>query len=162
MKYYKSISGEIFAYEDDVSQDEWISTSLVAMTPVEVDAHINPKPTADEVKGIIARRRYTAEISGLQWNGFRIATDRDSQAKIDQADRAAMKGLRVDGDVWKCLDSSGAIVFRPTTNAEMSEIAAKVFTYVQACFAREGMLVSVLADGTFTDAMLEEGWPANE
>lgn len=42
MKYYKSKSGEVFAYEADGSQDAHIKPGLVRMTDAEVEAHLNP------------------------------------------------------------------------------------------------------------------------
>jgi hypothetical protein len=42
MKYFKSPDGEVYAYEADGSQDEWILTNLVPMTESEVEAHLNP------------------------------------------------------------------------------------------------------------------------
>ena len=42
MKYYKK-DNEVFAFEDDGSQDEYITEEMVRMTPSEVDKHINPK-----------------------------------------------------------------------------------------------------------------------
>ncbi len=109
----------------------------------------------------IAARRYDAEVAGIQWQGYGIATDRDSQNKVDKEDRAVDKAMREDGRGWKCLDlSTGQVGFRPTTNAEVQAIAAAVYAYVSACFAREAELLAALADGTYTDEMLAEGWPA--
>jgi len=42
MKYYKKGS-EVFAFEDDGSQDEYIVEDMIRMTPSEVDKHLNPK-----------------------------------------------------------------------------------------------------------------------
>jgi len=42
MKYYKK-DNEVFAFEDDGSQDDYITEDMVRMTPSEVDKHINPK-----------------------------------------------------------------------------------------------------------------------
>ena len=42
MKYYKSASGDVYAYESDGSQDAWIKPDLVPMTQAEIDAHLNP------------------------------------------------------------------------------------------------------------------------
>lgn len=44
MKYFKSPSGEVYAYESDGSQDAWIRPDLVPMTPEEVEAHLSPPP----------------------------------------------------------------------------------------------------------------------
>lgn len=44
MKYLKSPdTGEVFAFEEDGSQDEFIPTGLVEMTADEVHAHLNPR-----------------------------------------------------------------------------------------------------------------------
>ena len=42
MKYYKK-DNEVFAFENDGSQDEYITQDMVRMTASEVDKHINPK-----------------------------------------------------------------------------------------------------------------------
>ena len=42
MKYYK-LNGQVFAFEDDGSQDEYITQDMVRMTSSEVDKHLNPK-----------------------------------------------------------------------------------------------------------------------
>lgn len=41
MKYYK-LNGEVFAFEEDGSQDDFIQENMVKMTSEEVDQHINP------------------------------------------------------------------------------------------------------------------------
>jgi len=118
-------------------------------------------PTADDHRAAVANRRYQAEIAGLTWNGIGIATDRESQDKIVQENRAIDRALRVDGKGWKCIDlATGVVVFRPTTNAEMVAIGDAVYDYVSACFAREEALLDEIAAGTYDPAMLEIGWPA--
>ena len=42
MKYYK-LNDQVFAFEDDGSQDDYITEDMVRMTPSEVDKHLNPK-----------------------------------------------------------------------------------------------------------------------
>lgn len=42
MKYYK-LNGEVFAFELDGSQDDYITEEMQPMTPTEVDKHINPE-----------------------------------------------------------------------------------------------------------------------
>ena len=48
MKHYIDENGQIFAYEADGSQDHLIGDK-VAMTAEEVEAHINPPKTAEEI-----------------------------------------------------------------------------------------------------------------
>ena len=42
MKYYKK-DNDVFAFESDGSQDDYITEDMVMMTDLEVDRHINPK-----------------------------------------------------------------------------------------------------------------------
>lgn len=42
MNYYKSQSGEVFAYDDEQVQSGWVREGLVLMTPQEVILHLNP------------------------------------------------------------------------------------------------------------------------
>ena len=42
MKYYKK-DNKVFAFEDDGSQDDYITQDMVRMTSSEVDKHVNPK-----------------------------------------------------------------------------------------------------------------------
>ncbi|RIQ55313.1 hypothetical protein [Bordetella avium] len=42
MKYFKDQIGTVHAFESDGSQDAWILSGLIPMTPEEVDAHLTP------------------------------------------------------------------------------------------------------------------------
>ena len=109
----------------------------------------------------IPAERFKREIAGLIWNGIFIDTDETSQAKLTSTRASAKEGLRVDGSIWKCGDpQTGEILYRPTTNAEMIEIGDLVFTYVQSCYDREGILMNMVKADTYTDDMLNTGWPA--
>ena len=108
----------------------------------------------------IAARRYQAEVSGVVWQGYGIATDRDSRNLVAQERSAALNGLRGDGDGWKCLDlSTGAVTFWDASNAELIEMADAVYSYVRDCFKREKELLAAVEAGTYTADMLEQGWP---
>ena len=57
MKYYKKDS-QVFAFEDDSSQDSYITEDMVKMTDEEVDRHINPeKYLSDSERLELARKR---------------------------------------------------------------------------------------------------------
>lgn len=49
MKLYKNTQGEIYAYETEDERHEWGAPDLVAMTPEEVESHLNPIPTAEQL-----------------------------------------------------------------------------------------------------------------
>jgi hypothetical protein len=69
MKFYKSPTGEVFAYEQDGSQDELIPNIFTPMSEDEVQAHVNPEPpapdplTKDEVNAL-RRTAYANPITG--------------------------------------------------------------------------------------------------
>lgn len=60
MKYYKS-NNEVFAYEEDGSQDHLIGDKVL-MTSEEVEAHINPPKTAEQIiaEKVIEYKAYLA------------------------------------------------------------------------------------------------------
>ncbi len=122
-----------------------------------------PAPESQPLPGypaLIASHRYDAEIAGIVWQGHGIATDRESQQKMSDERNAVKDGLRTDGKGWKCLDlTSGAVVFRSTSNAEILELTDAAYRHVSDCFDREGQLLAAVADGTFTADMLDQGWP---
>ena len=57
MKYYK-LGNEVYAFEANGSQDDYITEDMVKMTGDEVDRHINPeKYLSDEEKAQLNRER---------------------------------------------------------------------------------------------------------
>ena len=57
MKYYK-LNNEVYAFELDGSQDDYITEDMVKMTDDEVDRHVNPeKYLSDEEKAQLNRER---------------------------------------------------------------------------------------------------------
>ena len=69
MKYYKK-DNEVFAFEVDGSQDEYITEDMVRMTPSEVDKHLNPKKymTDEQLYEI-----YVKSLRPLTRRQFRLA-----------------------------------------------------------------------------------------
>ena len=69
MKYYKK-DNEVFAFEADGSQDEYITQDMVRMTPSEVDKHLNPKKymTDEQLYEI-----YVKSLRPLTRRQFRLA-----------------------------------------------------------------------------------------
>lgn len=49
MIYYKRKTGEVYAYETEEERQEWGTEDLVAMSPEEVDVHLNPVPTIEQL-----------------------------------------------------------------------------------------------------------------
>ena len=87
MKYYKDIKDNIYAYEEDGSQDHLIGDK-VAMTAEEVEAHINPPKTAEQLQVELnaEARAYLVStdwyVIRLQENGIAVPQDvLDARAK---------------------------------------------------------------------------------
>lgn len=113
-----------------------------------------PGKTKAEQKAAIAEQRYNVEISGIVVEGLDINTERSSQGLILGAALEAF----MDPDYnlnWKTPTG-----FVPLTAPMVLFIAKAIRAHVQACFDREAVLSSAVDEGTYTDAMLNEGWPA--
>lgn len=82
MKHYIDKKGQIFAYEADGSQDHLIGDK-VAMTAEEVDAHINPPKTAEQLAQEASILRDQAMLTGIDYQGSMISlTDVDGNGML--------------------------------------------------------------------------------
>lgn len=120
-----------------------------------------PEFTEEEVRKQLAERiaakRYEKEGAGLTIAGATVYTDRETQSKLTAASMRAQR----DPDYvvnWKCVDGS----FITMDSTMIMHVADMAGDYVQACYNREGELVSLLNKGEFEEHMIEEGWPENE
>lgn len=66
MIYYKSKTGEVYAYETEAERQEWGATDLVAMTTTEVNVHLNPIPTTEQLADT-ARAERDRLIESVRW-----------------------------------------------------------------------------------------------
>lgn len=125
-----------------------------------------PQVIANKVEKV-AQERFAKETGGIIWldtnSGklWYIATDLDSQGRINAAKTAVDQGFRVDGSVWKTAEinpSTGefTLTYRPTTNAEITAWAQLVHTHVQKCFTAEGMVNNKLFQGDFSSSFQQE------
>ena len=49
MKYFWNTDGSVWAFESDGSQDNLIKEGMIELTTQELDLHLNPPPTRDEL-----------------------------------------------------------------------------------------------------------------
>lgn len=81
MKYYK-LNDEVYAYELDGSQDHLIGDK-VAMTAEEVEAHINPPKTVEQLEQEASTARDNAMLTGIDYQGSMISlTDVDGNGML--------------------------------------------------------------------------------
>ena len=67
MKYFKDKNtGEVYAYETAAERKEWGSPELVKMTKTEIEAHLNPVPTTEQLADT-ARAERDRLIESVRW-----------------------------------------------------------------------------------------------
>lgn len=103
---------------------------------------------------LIAARRYQAETSGIVVNGMPLDTGRDSQALVTGAALSAVIDSTYSCQ-WKTSEG-----FINMSAQQIIALASAMRAHVQACFDREAALLDALDAGTYTDAQLDQGWPA--
>lgn len=114
-------------------------------------------------KDTVAAKRFERETAGLTYGGMEVYTDRTTQMKLTGVALRAYQDSTYTVD-WKLSDGT----FKTLTAAEIVAVASAVADYVQACYARESVLVAAVDAGTYTVDMLEaqvsstvtDGWPA--
>ena len=66
MKYYKNPNGEVFAYKNEAEREEWGASELVEMTEAEIEAHLNPVPTNEQLADTTRAERDQL-IESVRW-----------------------------------------------------------------------------------------------
>lgn len=67
MKYFKeSKTGEVYAYNQEQIDGGWVKEGLVPMNETEVEAHLNPTPTPDQLADT-ARAERDRLIESVRW-----------------------------------------------------------------------------------------------
>ncbi|WP_160286820.1 DUF4376 domain-containing protein [Pseudomonas knackmussii] len=112
-------------------------------------------PTSEEWKVLIAARRWLQVQAGTDVDGIHLDTSDTSQVKITGAALEATLDSSYSCD-WKSADGTWVTM----DAAQILAIARAMRAYIQACYDREKALAAEVDAGTFTDAMLDEGWPA--
>ncbi|MCP8463091.1 DUF4376 domain-containing protein [Pseudomonas sp. ZM23] len=111
-------------------------------------------PSFKERAALIGVYRYQAETASITVNGMALLSDRDSQSLLTSAALEAVidPAYRCQ---WKI--PSG---FVDLDAQQIITLARAMRAHVQACFDREAELLDHLEKGTFTEDMLDQGWPA--
>lgn len=121
-----------------------------------VDGEVVKKPLAEvmpDYAQLVAVERYKREATGVNVEGLRIETTRDSQALI------ASTGLSAVLDPEYRCNFKTVAGFVEIGSAQIIAIAKAVRAHVQACFDRELTLLRLIEAGEYRDELLAEGWP---
>jgi hypothetical protein len=101
MKYYKHPeTGEVFAYENEQERQAWGAPELVEMTPKEIDAHLNPPPTAEQIM-----QRLEARVQSWLDEQARALGYDDIKSAVTYADEPAVPRFQQEGQALRRLRS---------------------------------------------------------
>jgi len=101
MIYYKHPeTGEVFAYETEAERQEWGAPELVEMTPEEIDAHLNPPPSVEQ---IIAQ--YEARVQLWLDEQARALGYDDIKSAVTYAEESAVEKFQQEGQALRRLRS---------------------------------------------------------
>lgn len=128
-------------------------TIIVDYTPEEIEEFNALYNSRDALKSYAAEKRWEVEISGVIWNGYTVATDRDSQGKLMAEFIAINAGLRTDPSGWKM--KSGEFVL--LTNAEMLNVIVTARTHISNAFEKERQILDEIEAGTITSTEQIDG-----
>ena len=67
MKYYK-LNKEIYAFEADGSQDDYITEDMVKMTDDEVDRHVNPEKYLSDIEKAQLNRERMPQLTPIEFD----------------------------------------------------------------------------------------------
>ena len=67
MKYYK-INNDVYAFEIDGSQDDYITEDMVKMTDDEVDRHINPEKYLSDIEKAQLNRERMPQLTPIEFD----------------------------------------------------------------------------------------------
>ncbi|MEB0178780.1 DUF4376 domain-containing protein [Pseudomonas sp. CCC3.2] len=142
-----------------VTDDVWLATANetdgIWMLGADGTISKSPRPVdAPDYPALFASERFTHETAGITVNGMAVYTGRTTQNKLTGA--AVRAGREANYTVnWKLSDNT----FVNLTSTQLIAIANAVGDHVQACYDREAALLAAVADKSYTEAMLQEGWP---
>tara|TARA_B100001559_G_scaffold312262_1_gene309779 strand:+ start:4409 stop:4819 length:411 start_codon:yes stop_codon:yes gene_type:complete len=94
MKYYKSETGEVSAYEADGSQDAYIKPDLVRMTDAEVQAHLNPVR-------ILTAEDFMADIQSHMDTTAKAYGYDDIKSAVTYAEEPSVPKFQIEGRAFR-------------------------------------------------------------
>ena len=67
MKYYK-LNSDVYAFEADGSQDDYITEDMVKMTDDEVDRHVNPEKYLSDIEKAQLKRQNMPNLTPIEFD----------------------------------------------------------------------------------------------
>jgi hypothetical protein len=154
MKHYKDPeTNEIYAYESDGSQDEFIKEGLVPISDEELA--ILRAPTTDQLLQQLTQARKEQEQQGVVINGIRYAGDPGNRQALQEAIAFMDNAGLTEFESWKDSDDEFH-VNHPL--ADVFDAYHAVGVRRSQLIAAEGEYAAQIAAGTLID-LSEVTWP---
>jgi len=154
MKHYKDPeTNEIYAYESDGSQDEFIKEGLVPIS--DEDLAILRAPTTDQLLRQLTSERKSQERQGVTINGIRYAGDPGNRQTLQEAIAFMEDAGLTEFAIWK--DSDG-VFHQNNPLADVKDAARAIGARRSQLIAAEGEYAAQIIAGTLTD-LTEVVWP---
>jgi len=153
MKHYKDEQDNIYAYESDGSQDEFIKEDLVPIS--DEDLAILRAPTAGQLLSQLTAARKEQEQQGVVINGIRYAGDPGNRQALQEAIAFMDDAGLTEFESWKDSDD----VFHANHPlADVRDAYRAIGIRRVALIAAEGEYAAQITAGTLTD-LSEVTWP---
>ena len=151
--YIDKSTREIYAYESDGSQDDYIKEGLVPISDEDLAAMM--APTTEQILRQLTAERKEIEQQGVTINGIRYAGDPSNRHALQEAIAFMDYAGRTEFESWK--DSDNAFhADHPLVDVVH---AYQVIGSLRALLiAAEGEYAARITGGTFTDLRLV-AWP---
>jgi hypothetical protein len=144
---------EIYAYESDGSQDEFIKENLVAIS--DEDLAILRAPTPEQLVAQLSAARKAQERQGVTLNGIRYAGDPGNRQALQEAIAFMDNAGLTEFSNWKCSDDEFHF---DHPLADVFDAYRAVGMRRVALIAAEGEYAAQITAGTLTD-LSEVVWP---
>jgi len=153
MKHYKDESNNLYAYESDGSQDDYIKEGLVPISDEDLAAMM--APTTEQLLSQLTAERKEQERQGVVINGVRYAGDPGNRQALQEAIAFMEDAGLTEFESWKDSDNqfhadhplADVVVAYQAIGARRAEL-----------IAAEGEYAARITGGTFTDLSLVT-WP---
>jgi hypothetical protein len=155
MKHFKDEKNNIFAYESDGSQDEFIKENLVAIS--DEDLAILRAPTPEQLVAQLSAARKAQERQGVTLNGIRYAGDPGNRQALQEAIAFMNDTALTEFSKWK--DSDGQF-HADHPLSDVLDAYRAIGVRRASLIAAEGQYAEQIIAGTLTDLTeTEVVWP---
>ena len=154
MKHYiDKETNEVYAYESDGSQDDFIKEGLVLIS--DEDLAILRAPTPEQLLAQLTAARKEQERQGVTLNGIRYAGDPGNRQALQEAITYIEDAGLTEFPTWK--DSDG-VFHQNNPLADVKDAARAIGARRSQLIAAEGEYAAQIIAGTLTD-LTEVVWP---